>query len=48
MRYRHILRDVDRYGNVRLYFRKKKGDPKACLGCGRTQGRLWVGSNWGK
>ena len=31
IRLRHVLRDVDRYGNVRFYYRKQKGLPKVRL-----------------
>lgn len=28
LRYRYVHEDVDRHGNVRLYFRRRKGEPK--------------------
>lgn len=28
VRYKYVHEDVDRHGNVRLYFRRRKGDPK--------------------
>lgn len=31
IRLKHVLRDVDRYGNVRFYYRKQKGLPKVRL-----------------
>jgi integrase len=31
VKFRYVLRDIDRYGNIRYYFRRAKGTPKIAL-----------------